>query len=105
MGTRKGYVIVHAQVVDPVRWQAYAAAAAQVIASYGGRALVRGGRYELAEGRTLPRTVLLEFESYERARQYLFSTEYAAARRLREGAGTMDAQVVEGVETAPEPNG
>ena len=41
--------------------------------------------------------MVIEFESYEQAKAYLFSGEYAAARRLREGAGVIDLVAVEGV--------
>jgi uncharacterized protein (DUF1330 family) len=43
------------------------------------------------------RNVVYEFDSYEQARAYLFSPEYAAARKLREGAGQIDLICVEGV--------
>ncbi len=44
-----------------------------------------------------PRNVILEFPTYEDALGYAASPEYANARTLREGAGTIDIVVVEGV--------
>ena len=41
--------------------------------------------------------MVIEFESYDKAKAYLFSSEYNAARKLREGAGTIDLVAVEGV--------
>jgi uncharacterized protein (DUF1330 family) len=93
----KGYVIGRASVTDATRWGVYAAEASRVIAQYGGRPLVRGGLCSVGEGEGRARNVVLEFDSYERARDYLFSTEYAAARKLREGAGEIDLVCVEGV--------
>lgn len=92
----KGYVIARAIVTNPTQWAVYAAAAGEAIAKYGGKPLARGGRIEIAEGEGRARNVVIEFESYEAARTYAFSPEYAAARKLREGAGKIDIVVVEG---------
>ncbi|HRD75720.1 MAG TPA: DUF1330 domain-containing protein, partial [Hyphomicrobiaceae bacterium] len=63
---------------------------------YGARILVRGGRTEIVEGEGCARNIVLEFESFEAARAYAHSPEYAAARKLREGAGILDMVLVEG---------
>ena len=39
----------------------YAAKATETIKSYGGRPLVRGGKYKCFEGNDFPRTVIWEF--------------------------------------------
>lgn len=93
----KGYVIAHAEVTNPEKWGQYAAKASEAIKKYGGRALARGGKCEIAEGKGVARNVVIEFDSYEAAHAYAFSPEYAEARKLREGAGTIDIVVVEGV--------
>jgi uncharacterized protein (DUF1330 family) len=93
----KGYVIARGKVINATQWALYAAAASEAIKQYGGKPLARGGQMTLAEGEGRARNVILEFESYEHARTYAFSPEYAAARKLREGAGEMDLVVVEGV--------
>ena len=93
----KGYVIAHAEVTDPARWAEYVAKSKVALDKYGGKPIVRGGRCEIAEGMGRPRNVILEFASYEEARGYAFSPEYAEARKLREGAGVIDIMVVEGV--------
>jgi uncharacterized protein (DUF1330 family) len=49
------------------------------------------------EGVGRPRNVVLEFPSYEAALGYATSPEYADAKALRIGAGTIDIVVVEGV--------
>lgn len=51
----------------------------------------------IAEGSGRARNVIIEFESFEAAQAYAFSAEYAAARKLREGAGEINIVVVEGV--------
>jgi uncharacterized protein (DUF1330 family) len=93
----KGYVIATGKVTNATQWALYAAAASEAIKQYGGKPLARGGQMTLAEGQGLARNVILEFENYAQAKAYAFSTEYAAARKLREGAGELNIVVVEGV--------
>jgi uncharacterized protein (DUF1330 family) len=92
----KGYVIARAIVTNATQWGVYAAAAGEAIKKYGGTPLVRGGRMEVAEGTGVARNVVIEFASIDAARAYAHSPEYAAARKLREGAGSIDIVVVEG---------
>ena len=92
----KGYVIARAAVTNASKWAVYAAAAGEAIKQYGGKPLVRGGQMTVAEGEGRARNVVLEFESFEQAKKYANSPEYAAARKLREEAGIIDIVVVEG---------
>jgi uncharacterized protein (DUF1330 family) len=92
----KGYVIARAHVTNPTAWGQYAAKAGDAIKKYGGTPLVRGGRSEVIEGQGRDRNVVIEFASYDAALTYARSPEYAEARKLREGAGTIDFVVVEG---------
>jgi uncharacterized protein (DUF1330 family) len=93
----KGYVIAHATVTDPEKWGQYAAQTKVALDKFGGTPIVRGGRCDIIEGRGTARNVVLEFPSYEAALGYARSAEYAAAKVTRDGAGTMDMTVVEGV--------
>jgi uncharacterized protein (DUF1330 family) len=93
----KGYVIGRAVVTNATQWALYAAEASKAMAQYGGKPIVRGGQMSVGEGEGRARNVVIEFESYEKARTYLFSSEYNAARKLREGAGYIDLVAVEGV--------
>jgi uncharacterized protein (DUF1330 family) len=93
----KGYVIATGKVTNATQWAAYAAAASEAIKQYGGKPLARGGQMTIAEGQGLARNVLLEFESFAQAKAYANSPEYAAARKLREGAGELNIVIVEGV--------
>jgi uncharacterized protein (DUF1330 family) len=93
----KAYVIARAKVTNATQWAVYAAAAGEAMKIYGGTPIARGGQMTVAEGEGRSRNVIVEFESFEAAKRYAFSTEYAAARKLREGAGEMDLVVVEGV--------
>ncbi len=93
----KGYVIAHATVTDPEKWGQYVAKSKIALDKYEGRPIVRGGKCEIVEGRGTQRNAVLEFPSYEAALEYAKSQEYAEAKKLREGAGTLDMTVVEGV--------
>jgi uncharacterized protein (DUF1330 family) len=92
------YVIVDITVTDPVGYEEYKKLAPPAVAAYGGKYLARGGKVQTLEGDWSPtRLVILEFESAERAKQWLESPEYSAARQLRHRMATGNMIVVEGV--------
>ena len=93
----KGYVIVRVEVTDTGKWAEYVAKSKIALEKFGGKPIVRGGKWEIAEGTGRPRNVVLEFPDYDAARGYAFSPEYAEAKKLRQGAGSMDMVIVEGV--------
>jgi uncharacterized protein (DUF1330 family) len=93
----KGYVIAHAEVTNPEKWAAYVAKSKVALDKYGGTPIVRGGRCRIMEGNGTQRNVVIEFPSYEAAEGYATSPEYAEAKKEREGAGSIDIIVVEGV--------
>ncbi len=93
----KGYVIAHATVTDTEQWAKYVAKSKVALDKFEGRPIVRGGRCEIIEGHGTTRNVVLEFPSFEHAHGYATSPEYAEAKALRQGAGTIDITVVEGV--------
>lgn len=93
----KGYVIAHATVTDPEKWGQYVAKSKIALEKYGGTPIVRGGKCEIVEGNGTQRNAVLEFPSYEAALGYAKSQEYADAKVLRQGAGSLDMTVVEGV--------
>ncbi len=92
----KGYVIGRAKVTDATKWAGYAAKASEVMKIYGGTPTVRGGQMTVGEGEGRARNIIIEFKDFASARAYLFSPEYAEARKLREGAGEIDLVAVEG---------
>ncbi|MFN0218997.1 MAG: DUF1330 domain-containing protein [Hyphomicrobium sp.] len=93
----KGYVIAHATVTNPEKWAEYVVASKIALDKYEGKPIVRGGKCEIIEGNGVMRNVVLEFPSYEHARGYATSPEYAAAKALRQDAGAIDITIVEGV--------
>jgi uncharacterized protein (DUF1330 family) len=92
------YVISEPEVLDPVAMENYRMLAAQSIAQYGGRYLVRGGPVEAVEGGPAPKTVIVvEFPSMARLREWYASPEYAQALKLRHTALDRRLIFVEGV--------
>ena len=92
----KGYWVAHVDVDDMEAYKAYIAANAAPFAEYGAKFLVRGGRYEQAEGECRSRTVVLEFDSYETALACYNSPGYQAAKALRDPISTGDFVIIEG---------
>ncbi|PPC87671.1 MAG: hypothetical protein CTY31_05910 [Hyphomicrobium sp.] len=93
----KGYVIAHATVTDADKWAQYVAKSKIALDKYEGKPIVRGGKCEIIEGNGTIRNVVLEFPTYDHAHGYATSPEYAEAKALRQGAGTIDITIVEGV--------
>ena len=92
------YVIVDITVTDRVGYEEYKKLAPPAVAAYGGKYLARGGKVQTLEGDWSPtRLVILEFESAERAKQWLESPEYSAGRQLRHRTATSNMVVIEGV--------
>jgi uncharacterized protein (DUF1330 family) len=94
------YLIVESNISDPERFKAYMAAAPEVVRSFGGEYLVRGGRMAVLEGDWHPpRLTVLRYPSLETAMAMYDSPAYVAARALREGStAVFNMVVVEGVE-------
>ena len=94
----KGYWIGHVDVVDADAYRQYAKLATDAVHHYGGRYLMRRGAHEIPEGAWRSIHVMIEFESFQRARDCYHSAEYRAARKIREGAAQVDLLIVEGCE-------
>ena len=93
------YVVVQIQVQDAVAYEEYRLAAPPTIALYDGKYIVRGGKVETLEGDWLPqRFVILEFPTFERAKQWHASPEYQAVAPLRHRNASSQMIVVEGLE-------
>lgn len=100
----KAYWIAHVDVTDPQQYSEYTQRAPAAFELFGGRFLARGGRSEARggrsealEGRDTPqRTVIIEFESYEKAVACYRSPEYQHAMSHRQGASKAEIVIVEG---------
>jgi uncharacterized protein (DUF1330 family) len=94
----KAYLITSIDVTDPTKYEDYKVLSGPAMAANGGRFIVRGGKMEVLEGQwARPRTVVLEFDSYDAAKAAYHSVEYAKARDARSGAADFNMIVIEGV--------
>jgi uncharacterized protein (DUF1330 family) len=92
------YVIVQIAVRDAATYERYKTIAAETVAAYGGRYIVRGGRSEPLEGSWQPsRLVVLEFPDAARAREWWASAEYTPAKEIRQSCAATEMLLVEGV--------
>ena len=93
------YVIAQVEVKDAEAYAHYMAAVPETIAQYDGRYVARGGKVEVISG-TLPypRIVIIEFSTFEQAKAWAYSPEYAEACRHKEGAAIGVLSIVSGVD-------
>jgi uncharacterized protein (DUF1330 family) len=92
------YVIVNVEIKDPERYPEYVRGSSAAVAQYGGTFLARGGATEKLEGEWEPkRVVILRFESFERARAWWASEEYAGPKALRQACAATNMILVDGL--------
>ena len=94
----KGYWVGHVTVTNPEGYKDYFAANAEAFRKYGGRFIVRGGKYETRSGTERQRHVVIEFDSFEQAKACYDSAEYQAAAKIRDANAVVDLVIVEGVD-------
>jgi len=98
----KGYWIARLDVTDQDKYDAYRLLNGAAFKKYGARFLVRGGEFELREGAARSRNVVIEFPSFQAARECYDSPEYREAKAARENAADIDAIIIEGYD-GPQP--
>jgi uncharacterized protein (DUF1330 family) len=92
------YIIVEIDILDPVGYEEYKKLAGATVERYGGKYIVRGGPTETLEGDWHPkRIVVLQFESLQRAKNWLNSEDYREPRKMRHRTAKTKMIVVEGV--------
>jgi uncharacterized protein (DUF1330 family) len=95
----KGYWITfYRSISDPAALAAYAKLAGPAITSNGGRFLARGGAVKTYEQGVAERTVLIEFDSVEKAIAAHDSPAYREALAALGKACERDLRIVEGVD-------
>ena len=92
------YVINDMEVTNPELLVEYKKLSAPTVQQFGGRFIARGGRMVALEGDWNPeRVVILEFPTFEQAKSWAESAEYAPAKLLRQRASKSKLIVIEGV--------
>ena len=93
----KGYVVcVYKNITNEEKLKEYAVKARSAVEKYKGKFLIRGGRTTTNEGEVSPRTVVIEFPSYDVANQFYKSKEYQDAHEILKGHALRHYQTVEG---------
>ena len=91
------YILANVDVQNPAEYEEYKRLSSIAMKAHGAEVCIRGGNVDVLEGDWSPdRLVLLKFPSVEQARKFYDSTEYAAARKAREGIAVMRMVLVEG---------
>ena len=93
----KGYVVcVYQSINDENALKEYAVKAKVAVEKYEGNFLVRGGKKITTEGNESPRTVVIEFPSFEVAEKFFYSDEYQKARSILQGKVIRHHQIIKG---------
>ena len=91
------FVFVEIEILDPVGYEEYRKLAGSTVEKYGGKYIMRGGKTEVLEGDWQPkRIVVLEFESAQRAKEWLNCEEYREPRKMRHRTARTNMILVEG---------
>ena len=93
----KGYIVcVYEDIKDNEALKNYASRARSAVEKYDGKFLVRGGKNIVTEGKKYVRTIVIEFNSFEVAKEFFYSSEYQAAHELLEDTVIRNHQIIEG---------
>jgi uncharacterized protein (DUF1330 family) len=93
----KGYVVcVYKSISSEKKLKEYAVKAKTAVEKYEGKFVIRGGKATTNEGERSPRTVVIEFPSYDKANLFYNSKEYQEAHDILKGHATRHHQTIEG---------
>ena len=93
----KGYVVcVYKSISSEEKLKEYAVKAKAAVEKYKGKFLIRGGKATTNEGTKSPRTVVIEFPSYDDANSFYNSREYKEAHEILKGHAERHHQTIEG---------
>ena len=92
----KGYWIGRIDVKNEEGYKPYVAANPAIFKNFGGRFLVRGGKFDVEEGNSRARNVVIEFPDYASALACYRSPEYQENIKVRLPHSTIDLIVIEG---------
>src|SRR5262249_22852503 len=98
----KGFWIARVDVHDDEGYKPYVAANAAIFKKFGGRFLVRGGKFECPEGSSRSRNIVIEFPDYATALACYRSPEYQQNIKVRQPHAVADLIVIEGYD-GPQP--
>ena len=93
----KGYVVcVYKSISSEEKLKEYAVKAKAAVEKYKGKFLIRSGKTTTNEGAKSPRTVVIEFPSYDDANSFYNSREYKEAHEILKSYTERHHQTIEG---------
>lgn len=98
----KGYWIGRVDVHNEDGYKAYAAANPAIFKKFGGRFVVRAGKFEAPEGTARSRNVVIEFPDYAAALACYRSPDYQENIKRRLPHSNVDLVIIEGYD-GPQP--
>ena len=98
----KGYWIGRVDVKNEEGYKPYAAANAAIFKKFGGKFVIRAGKFEAPEGTARSRNVVIEFPDYAAALACYRSPEYQENIKRRLPHSTADILIIEGYD-GPQP--
>ena len=90
------WITCYREILDPAKLAAYARLAGPAIEAGGGRFIARGVAAKAYEAGQLERTVVIEFDTIERATAAHDSPDYQAALAALEDGAVRDVRIVPG---------
>ena len=90
------WITCYREILDPAKLAAYARLAGPAIEAGGGRFIARGVAAKAYEAGQLERTVVIEFDTIERATAAHDSPAYQAALAALEAGAVRDVRIVPG---------
>jgi len=92
------YLIVNIEIKDAEKIKKYLTSTPEILNKYSGRFLVRGGQIWVAEGNWNPkRVVVVEFDSFEKAKEFYDSEQYEPLKKLRQSSANTNMIIVNGI--------
>ena len=94
---KKGYLIVRINIKNVELFQQYPPLSTKAVEKFGGKYLIRGGAFEIMEGQwPAERTTIVEFESFNKAKEFYNSLDYAGAKKVRLESTVSELILIEG---------
>ena len=93
----KGYWVALYKIINNSKnLKDYSIQVTPIIKNYGGKPLVRGGKYKCLEGENFSRTVIWEFPNYQQAIKCHDSKEYQDGWALAKNTTKRNLQIIQG---------
>ena len=91
------WIAVYEKIENMETLKKYAIKATAAIGKYSGKFIVRGGKNITLEGNQSPRTVIVEFPTFEDAEKCYNSDEYKVALNILKNSVKRNLQIIEGI--------